>query len=95
MATNKEVLKAFEQGKTGVKSKNVYIKETQFGKVLYNYKTPLAYRNNNGNIYVGDKKYSSSTSAIQNDIYGKRVDKDNFKEILGKAGVKRGDMGRL
>lgn len=85
MVRNNEVVSHFQYGGTRLKTKNLYIKEGKTGTALYNYATPIAFRTNMGKVYVGDKKYSPTTSTIQNQIDGEKVDVPKFKKILNDS----------
>ena len=72
MAKNIDVLVAFVNGDDNVKTKNLYIKQHNFGTRLYNYDTCIAERIEINGDFRGFKvnmtKYSKSTTAIQNKL---------------------------
>lgn len=70
--TNIEIIKSFAQGATtGHTSKspyygNIYVTSI-IGDILFSYRTPIAKRTNDG-IILNKRKYSSTTSKLQNYI---------------------------
>lgn len=69
MAKNIDVLMAFINGDDNVKTKNLHIKQHDFGTRLYNYDTCIAERTEiNGDFKVNMTKYSKSTTTIQNKL---------------------------
>lgn len=76
---NSDVIKNFisrKEGKTPLRSINDgcygYKGRTLVsnGKSLYNYNTLIAYRSDNGKLYINREKYSKTTSKIQGQIRG-------------------------
>ena len=70
--TNIEIIKSFAQGATtGHTSKspyygNIYVASI-IGDILFSYRTPIPKRTNDG-IILNKRKYSSTTSKLQNYI---------------------------
>ena len=62
--TNENVIREFKRGATKGMACHLYIK----GNELINYSTVLAFRDENGGFHVNTRKYSSTTSKIQNYI---------------------------
>lgn len=57
------------------------------GDVLYSYATPIAIRKD-GVVYVVDKKFSVTTTKLQNALNGaKRIDVEAFKAMLKEKGI--------
>lgn len=59
--TNRDLIKEFKNGATKGVASHLYIK----GDELINYSTVIAYRKD-GKFYLNSRKYSQSTSKIQN-----------------------------
>jgi len=77
--TNYELIKEFKKGATKGIAGHLYIK----GNELINYSTIIAYRDDNGKFHLNVKKYSRTTSKIQN--YCKYVlDTDIIEEYEGE-----------
>jgi hypothetical protein len=71
---------------------NLKINKSANGWGLLNYSTWVAFRDNNGNVYLNNQKYSQTTSVIQNGIKNKAkelninlvdVDEEKINEIAG------------
>lgn len=61
--TNYELVRKFRDGATKGIAGHLYIK----GDELINYSTVIAYRDDNGKFHLNVKKYSRTTSKIQQD----------------------------
>lgn len=92
MTTNKAVIDDFLRGGSSEKTKNLKTIKKGNSSVLYNYATPIAYRDSTGQVYQTDKKFSSSTSTIQNQIFGEKVKNDVFKEFVEKETYETGRL---
>ena len=62
----KELIKDFNNGATYGSASNKRVRID--GDYLYNYNTILAIRNNDGTIQLNNRKYSQTTSKLQNNI---------------------------
>jgi len=61
----------FDKDKGPVRgTENLRITQMQNGWALVNYKTPIVYRDNEGNVFFNEETYSQSTSKIQSAIKG-------------------------
>lgn len=68
MANRTDIIKAFQYGAEKGKASSLSIKKTGKGTSLYSYATPIAYRDDRGNIYMTDKKFSQTTTVQQNSL---------------------------
>lgn len=63
--TNEEFIKLFRDGKLTAQRKNGNLWAMD-DKILVNYSTPIAYRQQENRIFLNKTKYSVTTSKIQN-----------------------------
>lgn len=78
--TNYELIKKFKNGATKGVSGHLYIK----GNELINYSTVIAYRDENNKFHLNTKKYSRTTTTIQNDCRYV-LDRDIVEEYEGES----------
>jgi len=98
MANTSILTEDFIRGKaTKGKSASLSVQDYSGSTVLSNYGTPIAIREKDtGNVWVGDKKYSTTTSKHQNRIAnwgGRKIPHEEFVEKLKKNNADTG--GRL
>lgn len=94
-----EVIQNFVKGETSGNASSVSIKSDGKNTYLYSYATIIAFRDNIvGQIYITDKKYSSTTTTQQNMV--KRLDnraivmkEEDFRHILGNPSPSKGKLG--
>lgn len=92
MSNRNDIIDDFYYGrKEKSKASSLSVKPEGKGSALYSYATPIAYKDGNGNIYMTDKKFSSTTSTQQNKLYAKggvkKLSNDEYKEKLKEDGV--------
>lgn len=65
--SNDSVIDAFISGDRKIRSQHLYINRNSNGtRTLVNYSTPIAYLSKDGVMYVNSRRYSVTTSKIQN-----------------------------
>lgn len=79
----------FIRGKaTKGKSASLSVQDYDKSTILFNYRTPIAIREKNtGDVWVGDKKYSMTTSKHQNRVAnwgGQKIPQTEFKKKLNE-----------
>ena len=65
--TNYDLIKSFRNGATSGDGSHLYIR----GNDLYNYKTVIAHRDEEGNMHLNIRWYSRTTTTLQN--YCKKI----------------------
>ena len=79
--TNQELIREFKNGRTRGIAGHLYIKDNK----LINYKTTIAYRDENGKFHLNSRHYTASTSTIQNYC---RYILDPIEEYIGEDFIK-------
>jgi hypothetical protein len=94
MVYRRNIIDAFCRGEEKGKASSLSIQKTGKGTALYSYTTPIAYKDDKGNIFMTKKKFSQSTStqhsALKRNCFVKELDNDEYKNKLTKDGVSCG-----
>lgn len=84
----RSVVKSYLRGEGKVKTSNNSISTSGDGKTLYSYNTPIAYKEDSGQMYLNKDKYSVTTSSQQNifrqEAKGKEFEEVSESELRGK-----------